>query len=228
MVHIVAILYIIGTPIGNLGDITLRAIQTLQQVEAVFCEDTRHTLQLLNHLKIKKPLVSCRSQNEEIASEKALEFLKNGKDIAFASDAGTPGISDPGALLVQKVQDAGFVASPIPGASAFTALISVAGLVGKTVTMEGFLSIKAGKRKTRLCELFSLGHSFVLYESPYRVLKLLHDIVDIDSGVRLVIGREMTKIHEEILAGTASSLLKDFEKRQKIQGEFAILVCNKC
>ena len=127
-----ASLFVVGTPIGNLGDITYRAIETLKSVDFVACEDTRHTLQLLNHFEIRKNLISCRAQNEKFVSEKIIELLKEGHDIAYASDAGTPGISDPGAVLVDCVREAGFDVVPIPGASAFATLISVAGSGGKT------------------------------------------------------------------------------------------------
>lgn len=219
-----AVLYIIGTPIGNLGDITFRAIETLKAVDVIAAEDTRHTLQLLNHFEIRKPLVSCRAQNERIAAEKVIKLLDEGKNVAFASDAGTPGISDPGAVLVDEARIAGHKIVPIPGASAFATLISVAGSGGKTLLFEGFLSPKAGRRKTRLEELLATGNAIILYESPYRIVKLLKDIADINNDRNIVIGREMTKLHEEIIVGTARKLLDDFEKRDAIKGEFAVFI----
>lgn len=142
-------LYVVGTPIGNLGDITFRAVETLKSVDAIAAEDTRHTLQLLNHFEIKKPLISCRSQNEESASQKIIKLLDEGQNIAYASDAGTPGISDPGAVLAGLVRKAGHKVVPIPGPSAFVSLVSVAGAGGKTLIFEGFLSPKPGRRKSR-------------------------------------------------------------------------------
>ena len=150
-------LFIVGTPIGNLGDITLRAIETFKNVDVIACEDTRHTLQLLNHLEIRKPLLSCRAQNEVSASQKIIALLDEGKSVAYASDAGTPGISDPGAVLAGLARKAGHKVIPIPGPSAFASLVSVAGVGGKTVLFEGFLSPKAGKRRSRLKELFCNG-----------------------------------------------------------------------
>ena len=217
-------LFIIGTPIGNLGDITFRAIETLKSVDFVAAEDTRHTLQLLNHFEIKKPMISCRAQNEKFVSEKIIQLLKEGHDIAYASDAGTPGVSDPGAVLVDHVRDAGFDIVPIPGPAAFATLVSVAGTGGKTLIFEGFLSPKAGKRKTRLTELMNTGNAVVIYESPFRITKLLTDIADIDSERRIVVGRELTKLHEEITSGTAKELLDDYSSRQSIKGEFAVFI----
>lgn len=217
-------LYIVATPIGNLGDITFRALETLKSVDVVAAEDTRHTLQLLTHFEIRKPLVSCRSQNEEDAAVKIIAMLDEGKNVAFASDAGTPGVSDPGAVLVKMTREAGHTVIPIPGASAFATLLSVAGPGGKTVVFEGFLSPKPGRRRSRLRELMATGWAFVLYESPYRIVKLLADIADIEYERHVVIGREMTKLHEEIVEGSAGQLLEDFSSRSKILGEFAVFV----
>ena len=217
-------MYIVGTPIGNLGDITFRAVETFKSVDVVAAEDTRHTLQLLNHLEIKKPLVSCRSQNEEQASEKIIKMLDEGQTVAYASDAGTPGISDPGAILAGLARRAGHTVVPIPGASAFASLVSVAGAGGKTLVFEGFLSPKPGRRRSRLKELMAMDAAIVLYESPFRIVKLLTDIADIDSERRVVIGRELTKLHEEIVDGTAAEALENFASRSKIQGEFAVFI----
>lgn len=217
-------LYIVGTPIGNLRDITYRAVETLKNVDIVAAEDTRHTLQLLTHLEIRKPLISCRAQNEEFAAQKIIQLMNEGKNIAFASDAGTPGISDPGAVLAGLVRKAGHSVVPIPGPSAFATLTSVAGAGGKTLIFEGFLSPKPGKRRTRLKELLSTEDAIVLYESPFRIVKLLTDIADIDSSRRVVVGRELTKLHEEIIEGTAAELRDDFASRASIKGEFAVFI----
>ena len=217
-------LYIVGTPIGNLDDITFRAIETFKKVDFIACEDTRHTLQLLNHFEIKKPLISCRAQNEKVAGEKIVQLLKEGHSVAYASDAGTPGISDPGAVLVDIVRDAGFRVTPIPGASAFATLISAAGSGGKTLIFEGFLSPKPGRRRSRLKELLATGDAVIIYESPFRITKLLSDIADIDSTRRIVVGRELTKLHEEILSGSAGELRDDYANRPSIKGEFAIFI----
>ena len=219
-----SVLYIVGTPIGNLGDITLRAIETFKSVDFVAAEDTRHTLQLLNHLEIKKPLISCRAQNERVGAAKIVELLRQGHSVAYASDAGTPGISDPGAVLVDLVREAGFTVVPIPGASAFATLISVAGSGGKTLIFEGFLSPKPGRRRSRLKELMETGNAVVIYESPFRITKLLADIADIEGNRRIVVGRELTKLHEEITSGTAVDLYNDYSSRQSIKGEFAVFI----
>lgn len=217
-------LYVVGTPIGNLGDITYRALETFKSVDVIACEDTRHTLQLLNHFEIKKPLVSCRSQNEQAAAQKIVRLLDEGQTVAYASDAGTPGISDPGAVLVDVARAAGHDIVPIPGACAFVSLASVAGSGGKTLLFEGFLSPKPGRRRSRLRELMATGFAFVLYESPFRIVKLLADIADIQCERRIVVGRELTKLHEEIVEGTAAEVLENFAGRSKILGEFAVFV----
>lgn len=226
-------LYVVGTPIGNLDDITFRAIETLKKVDIIAAEDTRHTLQLLNameakglatHMELKKPLISCRSQNEELAAKKIIELMDEGKNVAYASDAGTPGISDPGAVLARLVRKAGHNVVPVPGASAFATLVSVAGAGGKTLIFEGFLSPSPGKRRSRLRELLATGSAIILYESPFRIVKLLTDIADIDSDRRVVVGRELTKLHEEIIEGTACELRDDFSERASIKGEFAVFI----
>jgi 16S rRNA (cytidine1402-2'-O)-methyltransferase len=223
----VSTLYIVATPIGNLGDITFRALETFRSVDVIVCEDTRHTLQLLTHFDIRKPLLSCRARNEHEASEKVLSVLAKGQNAAYASDAGTPALSDPGAVLVQKVREAGHTVVPIPGASAFATLLSVSGASDKTVVFEGFLSPKPGRRRSRCKELLDTGYGFVLYESPFRIVKLLTDLAEIDGERNVVVGRELTKLHEELVSGTAAEVLTDFAARQKILGEFAVYVSGK-
>lgn len=220
-------LYIVATPIGNLADITYRALDVFRSVDIVAAEDTRRTLQLLTHFEIRKPLVSCREQNEEAVAEKLIRSLDEGKKIAFASDAGTPGVSDPGAILVSKARKAGHTVIPIPGASALAAIISVAGGREKTVIFEGFLPQKNGKRRSRVAELLETGNAFILYESPFRIVKLLADIADIEYERRIVVGRELTKIHEEIIEGTALQVHTEFVNRQKVLGEFTVFVAGK-
>jgi 16S rRNA (cytidine1402-2'-O)-methyltransferase len=217
----------VATPIGNLGDITLRALETLRAVDVIACEDTRRTLRLLTHFGIQKPLVSCRAQNEAAAAEKLAALLDGGKTVAYASDAGTPGISDPGAVLADAARERGHQVTPVPGPSAFAALASAAGQIGKTVVFEGFLSPRAGKRSARLRALMEADAAVVLYESPFRVLKLLAAIADIDTERRVVVGRELTKLHEEIVGGSAKEALEAFALREKIQGEFTVLIAGK-
>jgi len=226
----VAILYIIGTPIGNLGDISFRAVDILKTVDLVACEDTRHTLKLLNHLGIRTKMLSCRAQNEEFAAQKIIALLKEGKTIAYTSDAGTPGLSDPGGRLARKAVEAGYDVIPIPGPSAFAALLSVSGGMDKTVIFEGFLSTKPGRRKNRLRELLETGFGFVLYESPFRVVKLFEDLADLDNHRYVCVGREMTKIHEEYLRGSTEEILQVLRERAQksgIKGEFSIMVSGK-
>jgi len=220
----VSVLYVVGTPIGNLGDITFRAVETLKNVDYIAAEDTRHTLQLLNHFEIKKPLISCRAQNERQVAPSIIKLLNEGHDVAYASDAGTPGVSDPGSVLVDCVREAGFNVVPIPGPAAFATLVSVAGSGGKTLVFEGFLSPKPGRRRSRLKELMDTGNAVVIYESPFRITKLLSDIADIQGDRRIVVGRELTKLHEEITSGTAKELFDDYSSRQSIKGEFAVFI----
>jgi 16S rRNA (cytidine1402-2'-O)-methyltransferase len=219
-----ATLYIIGTPIGNLGDISFRAVETLKKADLVACEDTRRTLKLLNQLGIKVKLLSCRSQNEESAAGKVLAALNQGQTVAYASDAGTPALSDPGAVLVKMAADAGHDVIPIPGPSAFAALLSVAGGKDKTVVFEGFLSPKSGRRKSRLRELMAMDAACIIYESPFRILKLLTDIVEIDKDRYICLGREMTKIHEEFIRDSAEKALVILSQKKEQMGEFSVYI----
>lgn len=168
--------------------------------------------------------MSVRSHNEQFASEKVIKLLDEGQKVAYASDAGTPGISDPGAILAGLARKAGHKVIPIPGASAFAALASVAGAGGKTLVFEGFLSPKPGRRRSRLRELMATGDAVILYESPFRIVKLLTDIADIEKDRKVVVGRELTKLHEEITEGTAEEVLEDYGQRDKILGEFAVFI----
>jgi len=220
-------LYIVATPIGNLKDITLRALDTLREVETIACEDTRHTLKLLNTYSISKRLLSCRSGNEEKAAERIISILEEGHDVAYASDAGTPGLSDPGSRLVRMVRDAGFDVVPLPGPSAFAALVSVGAFPGKAVIFEGFLSPKPGRRRKRLKELLERPDAVVIYESPFRIIKLLTDIADLFPEREILIGREISKIHEEFLEGPVNEVLETLNSREKVKGEFSVLVSGK-
>jgi 16S rRNA (cytidine1402-2'-O)-methyltransferase len=223
----VATLYIIGTPIGNLGDITFRAVETLKSVNLIACEDTRHTLKLLNHFEVKAKLISVRSQNEQIAAEKVIRALDDGENVAYTSDAGTPGISDPGAVLAKIAAEAGHDVVPIPGPSAFASLVSVAGCMDKTVVFEGFLSPKPGRRRSKLKELLALEYAFVVYESPFRIIKLLEELADLDKERYVCIGREMTKLYEEYIRGSAEEVLSELSSRDKQLGEFSVFVSGK-
>lgn len=215
-------LYIVGTPIGNLDDITLRAIRTLKEVPVIACEDTRHTQTMLTHLEITgKRLIACHSHNEAASSQGIVNLLDQGLDVAYVSDAGTPGVSDPGSRLVRTVRESGYDVVPIPGASACVTLISASGLAGKTFTFEGFLSPKSGRRKNRIKELLSRDEAFIIYESPFRVVKLLDELEELCPDRVLVLGRELTKAFEQIVSGTPSQVK---EELKVVKGEFALCI----
>ncbi len=227
-VDTVGTLYIIATPLGNLQDITYRAVETLKQVDVVACEDTRQSVKLLNAYNIKKPLLSCHGHNEVVSSLRIRELLSQGKTVAYLSDAGTPGLSDPGARLVRMVREAGFPVLPIPGPSAFATLLSVAGLKETSVHFEGFLGIKQGKRRSRLKELLERNEPFVLFESVHRIEKLLQELKDLAPDRTLFIGREMTKVFEEYLEGSPEALLSRMQEHpERKKGEYTILVYSK-
>jgi len=220
-------LCLVATPIGNLGDITLRALEVLKSADAIACEDTRHTLKLLSHYEIRKPLVSCHANDEERGAAKVVALLGEGKTVAYCSDAGTPGLSDPGALLARRAREAGHSVSPIPGPSAFASLVSAAGIGGRSFLFDGFPSPKAGRRRSRVVELMGREESFILYESPYRIVALMEEIAAADPGRKICLGREMTKIHEEFLSGTAAEVLEELKSRAEQRGEFAVLVAGR-
>ena len=219
-----ATLYVVATPIGNLRDITLRAIDVLKSVDTICCEDTRHSRKLLSSLAISKPLTSIRAANEDNGAGRALALLDEGKDLAYVTDAGTPAVSDPGAVFVARVREAEHRIVPVPGPSALTTLMSASGVPVKPLLFEGFMSPKAGKRRRRLTELANRGESFLLYESPHRLLKLLGELADIVPESTVVIGRELTKHYEEIAAGSPLELQTRFTNRGAVKGECALLV----
>ncbi len=217
-------MYVVATPIGNLEDMTYRAVRVLGEADVIAAEDTRLTRKLLNHYNIPvKRLISCRAANEAVSAAGIVKLMEEGLDAAYVSDAGTPGLSDPGSRLAASVRQAGFEVVPVPGASALTALISAAGMPGKGFVFEGFLSPKSGKRRGRLKELLEGGMMFVLYESPYRICRLLEDLQELDDSRKLFIGREITKKFEEFLSGRASELLAELSSRGNLKGEFALL-----
>ncbi len=217
-------LFVVATPIGNLDDITLRALETLRSVDVIACEDTRHTSNLLQKFSISKRLVATHARNEEESAKGIIALLHEGKNIAYVSDAGTPGISDPGARLVRAVREAGFTVTPVPGVSAVATLVSVSSLVGRSFTFDGFPSTRSGRRKSRLESLVSRGEPFILYESPFRIVKLLDELAEIAPQAQIVVGREMTKLHEEFLTGDARSLADILRARPAIKGEFALII----
>jgi 16S rRNA (cytidine1402-2'-O)-methyltransferase len=210
-----------------LGDLSFRAAEILKTVDLVACEDTRRTLKLLSHLGIRVSLISCRAHNEGFAAKKVIAALNQGRTVAYASDAGTPALSDPGAVLVRLAVEAGHEAIPIPGPSAFASLVSIAGSGDKSVLFEGFLSPRGGRRRSRLRELLALESAFVLYESPFRILKLLEDLAEFDNERYICVGREMTKVHEEYLRGSAGEIRANLAKKSEQLGEFAVYVSGK-
>ena len=217
-------LFMVAAPIGNLEDITLRALATLREVDVIACEDTRHTQRLLTHFDIHKRLIACHAHNEAASASGIVKLLAEDNDVAYVSDAGTPGISDPGARLVNTVRAAGHAVVPIPGVSALATLVSASGFVGKSFLFEGFLSPRAGRRRARLQQLLERDEAFILYESPFRAVKLLEDLATLAPQRRLTVGREMTKTFEEFVEGSAAEVAELFAKRQSIKGEFAICV----
>ena len=224
ILEFMGILCLVATPIGNLGDITLRALDALKGADAIACEDTRHTLKLLNHFEIRKPLLSCHANDEARGAERILGLLAQGRTVAYCSDAGTPGLSDPGAILTRRAREAGHRIVPLPGPSAFAALVSAAGMGGRSFLFDGFPSPKAGKRRSRVEELMRREESFVLYESPHRIVALMEEIALADPERRVCLGREMTKMHEEFLSGSSSEILEILRDRGEARGEFSVLV----
>lgn len=214
-------------PIGNLGDITVRALEVLRACDAVACEDTRHTAILLRHYGISKRLLSCRAANEAASARGIVKLLSEGRMVVYLSDAGTPGLSDPGSRLVQAARAAGFRVLPLPGPSALGCLWSVNPFGGRGFTFDGFLPVKPGPRQRRLQELLGREESFVFFESPHRLAQVLGELAALAPERRLLIGREMTKRFEEYLTGTASEILQNLESSGTMVGEFAVLVSPK-
>ena len=219
-----SILYIVATPIGNLEDISQRALRVLSEVDVIACEDTRRSLKLLRHYQIQKPLVSFHSHNQKKMAGYLLKLLQNGKQAALITDGGTPGISDPGSYLVGLARQRGYRVVPIPGPSALSALLSVAGAAGARVIFAGFLSTKPGKRKRGLVELLARKEGILLFESPHRILKLLEDLKTLAPERKVLLAKEMTKIHEEFFYGIPEELLTDLSERARIVGEFSVFV----
>lgn len=214
-------LYLVATPIGNLEDITLRAIKVLKSVDLVVAEDTRQTLKLLNHLEISKPLISYHRHNEEIKVDGLIEKLKNGTDIALVSDAGTPVISDPGEIIVKEAINSGITVIPIPGACALINGLIASGLDAKEFSFIGFLSLNKKIRKEKLEEIENENKTVILYEAPHKILNTLKDLKEVLGDRKIVLARELTKIHEEFLRGTVEEIL---EKYKEPRGEHIIII----
>src|SRR5215472_5169821 len=216
-------LYLVATPIGNLEDITLRALRTLKECDVVAAEDTRRTGMLLKHFGISKPLLSYFQFNEARRSEEILERLKRGEKVALVTDAGSPGISDPGERVVKAAIAAGLRVEPVPGPSALVAALTASGLPTDEVHFVGFLPHKSGQRRRKLEALKNFDGTLVLYESPYRIEKLLGELSEVFPERQIVLARELTKKFEEYLRGTTAELLALTQKRS-LKGEFVVLI----
>lgn len=224
---LLAMLYIVPTPIGNMEDITLRALRILKEVQLVLAEDTRMTKKLLSHYEIDTPLRSFHAHNEHQVTENLIAQLSQGAQMALVSDAGTPGISDPGFLLARACHEAGVAVSALPGATAFVPALVGSGLPSDKFHFEGFLPHKKG-RKTRLEYLSNLPNTFILYESPHRLVKCLSQLAE-HCGVdrEACVARELSKIYEELRTANLADLHAHFEQQAKVKGEIVIVVSGK-
>lgn len=216
-------LYVVATPIGNLEDMTLRAIRVLKECTVIAAEDTRHTSKLLRRLGVWKSLVSCHQFNEARRGEDLVERLRRGEIVALVSDAGTPGISDPGERIVRKAVEAGLRVEPVPGPCALIAALAASALPTEVFHFAGFPPHKGAARRTFLARAGQWPGTLVLYESPYRLLKLLEEIGEIWPARRVVIARELTKKFEEFQRGTAAELARKFQEKST-RGEFVVLL----
>ena len=218
------VIYLVATPIGNLEDITLRALRVLREADLIACEDTRHSSRLLRHFKIETPLVSCHEHNEaRRAAELAARALA-GEAIAVISDAGTPSISDPGFRVVRAALDAGVRVVPVPGPNAVVTALSASGLPGQEFAFAGFLPPKKTKRRAALRHIEIFESTVVLFEAPHRILDSLIDLHDVLGDRSIVVARELTKVHEEFLHGSALSIRRVLARRPAVKGEFVILL----
>ncbi len=219
-------LYIVATPIGNLNDLSPRAKEILEEVDIIAAEDTRHTSRLLNHFGIRGNLIACHDHNERSRSEQIVQRLRAGESVALVSDAGTPLISDPGYHLVNAVREAGIRVVPIPGACAMVAALSVSGLPSDRFFFEGFLPAKGAGRRKRMVELADFPHTWIVYESPHRIVDMLEDMaVELGGDRKVVLARELTKTFETVLSGSVAELQGMLEQDEnQRRGEFVVLV----
>ena len=220
------ILYVVATPIGNLDDITLRAIKILQEVDLIAAEDTRHTLKLLNHLDISKPLISYHRHNEEVKSDILIEKLKEGQNIALVSDAGTPGISDPGSVIVSKCIENNIDFEVLPGATAFTTALVYSGLDTTRFVFRGFIPRETKDRKVLVEEIKDKKETLIFYESPHRLLDTLSFLKNSLGNRSIAVCRELTKLHEDIFRGTLEDAYNNFLEN-KPRGEFVLVLAGK-
>ena len=216
------ILYLVATPIGNLDDITLRAIKILKEVDLIAAEDTRHTIKLLNHLEISKPMISYHRHNEEFRCEYLIKELKEGKNIALVSDAGTPGISDPGEEIVKESIKQNIKIIPIPGACAMINALIASGISTKEFCFYGFLPLNKKNRREKLEEIKNVNKTIILYEAPHKIKNTLEDLKNIlDENRKVVLAREITKIHEEFIRGSINEILS---KIDELKGEMVLII----
>ena len=216
-------LYIVSTPIGNLRDITLRALETLKSVDLIAAEDTRHTKILLNHYEIQTPLTSYFEHNESKKADYLVGLLKEGKNIALVTDAGTPGISDPGYPLIQAAKENNIPVTVIPGPTALIAALTLSGLPAHEFIFLGFLPVKSGGRRKKLEEIKRETRTIIFYESPHRLLKTLKDIEEVLENPAIVVARELTKKFEEVKVGPVREILEYFTLHAP-RGEFVVLI----
>lgn len=214
-------LYIVATPIGNLEDITLRALRVLKEVDLIAAEDTRQTLKLLNHYEINKPLISYHRHNEETKSEILIEKLRNGENIALVSDAGTPGICDPGEEVIKKAIEDNIEVIPIPGACAMINALIVSGISTKEFEFLGFLPLNKKLRRQKLKEIENSNKTIIIYEAPHKMKTTLDDLKEILKDRKIVLARELTKIHEEFIRKSIDELLREIDT---IKGEMILII----
>lgn len=218
-------LYVVATPIGNLEDITLRALRVLRSASVIACEDTRHTQKLLNHFDIHTKTISYHEHNEAERAEELVARIARGEAVALVSDAGTPGISDPGGRVIGVALERGVRVVPVPGAVAFISALTGSGMASGQFTFLGFLPAKSGQRRTALEQLRPRTDTVIFYEAPHRIVDTLEDIQEL-LGVRpIAVARELTKMHEEVLRGTAATVLKQLQSRAgALRGEFVLII----
>ena len=217
-------LYLVATPIGNLEDITFRAINTLKEVDIIAAEDTRHTLKLLNYYEISKPLISYHRHNEEVKSEVLISKLFEGKNIAIVTDAGTPGISDPGEEIVKEAIENNIEIVPIPGACALINALIVSGFNTKEFSFYGFLPLNKKNRSNVLERLKREDKTVIIYEAPHKLIKTLEDLLENLGDINCVIAKELTKIHEEFIRNKLSNILEELKNKDVIKGEYIVLI----
>ena len=221
-------IYLVATPIGNLSDISMRAIETLKNVDIIACEDTRNTIRLLNHFEIKGHLTSYHEYNKIDKAYELCEKVKEGKNIAFVSDAGMPAISDPGYELVEIAYKEGLEVTVVPGASAVVSALAISGISSRRFAFEGFLPADKNEKKEILTELSQESRTIILYEAPHRLLKTLKELFEYMGDRNIAIVREITKLHEEVLKGRLAEIISDYESEKvAIRGEYVLVIEGK-